>query len=245
MEARPRLLDQVRQKLRTLHYSYRTEQQYVHWIRRLILFHDRRHPSTLGATEVEAYLTHLAVDRKVSASTQNQALAAILFLYKYVLESELPWLDRIVRAKRSQYLPVVLSPAEVASILERMEGQYRLIANLLYGSGLRITEALRLRVKDVNFAYRQVIVRDPPSRARLRHPHRAGTRRPPRREDHADLHARHAPRRQCRAESAGPVASLCVASYTRRHTWRPTSQSIRLCSTGPCASAVSAPRRRP
>ncbi len=160
MDARPRLLDQVRQKLRTLHYSYRTEQQYVHWIRRFILFHDRRHPSSLGATEVEAYLTHLAVDRKVSASTQNQALAAILFLYKYVLESELPWLDRIVRAKRSQYLPVVLSPAEVASILERMEGQYRLIANLLYGSGLRITEALRLRVKDVNFAYRQVIVRD-------------------------------------------------------------------------------------
>ena len=159
MDARPRLLDQVRQKLRTLHYSYRTEQQYLHWVRRYILFHDKRHPASLGAAEVEAFLTHLAVDRKVSASTQNQALSAILFLYQKVLEIDLPWLDGVVRAKPSQYLPVVLTPDEARAILDRMEGPTRLIANLMYGAGLRISEALQLRVKDLNFAYRQVLVR--------------------------------------------------------------------------------------
>ena len=160
MDAKPRLLEQVRRTLRTLHYSYRTEQQYLHWLRRFILFHGKRHPSSLGPAEVEAFLTHLAVERKVSASTQNQALSAILFLYQNVLNVELPWLEGIVRAKPSQYLPVVLTPEEVRAVLERMEHPYRLIANLLYGAGLRISEALRLRVKDLNFSYRQVLVRD-------------------------------------------------------------------------------------
>ncbi len=160
MDAKPRLLEQVRRTLRTLHYSYRTEQQYLHWLRRFILFHGKRHPSSLGPAEVEAFLTHLAVERKVSASTQNQALSAILFVYQNVLNVELPWLEGIVRAKPSQYLPVVLTPEEVRAVLERMEHPYRLIANLLYGAGLRISEALRLRVKDLNFSYRQVLVRD-------------------------------------------------------------------------------------
>jgi integron integrase len=159
MDARPRLLDQVRDHLRTLHYSYRTEQQYLFWIKRFIVFHGKRHPSGMAAAEVEEFLSHLAVDRKVSASTQNQALAAILLLYRKVLQIELPWLDGIVRAKRSTYLPVVLSTAEVRSILAHLKGDYWLIGNLLYGAGLRLGEALALRVKDVQFEYRQVIVR--------------------------------------------------------------------------------------
>ncbi len=159
MDARPRLLDQVRDYLRTLHYSYRTEQQYLFWIRRFILFHGKRHPSDMAAPEVENFLTHLAVDRKVSASTQNQALAAILFLYKKVLQVELPWLDGIVHAKRSIYLPVVLTTAEVRSMLAHLSGEYWLVGNLLYGAGLRLREALQLRVKDLQFEYRQVIVR--------------------------------------------------------------------------------------
>jgi integron integrase len=159
MDGRPRLLDQVRQKLRTLHYSYRTEQQYLHWVRRFIVFHDRRHPSSLGATEVEAFLMHLAVERTVSASTQNQALSAILFLYQKVLGVDLPWLDGVVRAKPSQYLPVVLTPDESRSILERMDGPCQLVAHILYGAGLRVSEALQLRVKDLNFGYRQILVR--------------------------------------------------------------------------------------
>jgi integron integrase len=159
MDAKPRLLDQVRDHLRTLHYSYRTEQQYLFWVRRFILFHGKRHPSDMAAAEIEEFLSHLAVDRKVSASTQNQALAAILFLYKKVLQVDLPWLDGIVRAKRSTYLPVVLSTAEVRSILAHLEGDFWLIGNLLYGAGLRLREALQLRVKDLQFEYRQVIVR--------------------------------------------------------------------------------------
>ena len=160
MDAKPRLLDEVRQRLRTLHYSYRTEQQYLGWIRRLILYSGRRHPATLGAAEIEAFLSHLAIDRKVSASTQNQALSAILFLYQKVLELELPWLDGVTRARKSRYLPTVLSHGEARSILSHLEGRYWLVVSILYGSGLRISEALRLRVKDLNFEYRQVIVRD-------------------------------------------------------------------------------------
>jgi len=159
MDAKPRLLDQVRDKLRTLHYSFRTEQQYLFWIRRYILFHQKRHPSELGGPEAEDFLTHLAVDRHVAASTQNQAMAAILFLYRKVLEVELPWLDGVVRAKPSTYLPVVLTATEVRAILAAMDGQYRLIANVLYGGGLRVMEALQLRVKDLQFDYRQIIVR--------------------------------------------------------------------------------------
>jgi integron integrase len=159
MDAKPRLLDQVRSRMRTLHYSYRTEQQYLGWIHRFILFHHKRHPADVGAQEVEAFLSHLAVDRKVSAPTQNQALAAILFLYRHVLEIELPWLDSVVRAKPSQHLPVVLSVTEVKAVLGHLRGEYWLIASLLYGAGLRLLEALRLRVKDIEFEYRQVVVR--------------------------------------------------------------------------------------
>ena len=160
MDAKPRLLDEVRQRLRTLHYSYRTEQQYLGWIRRFIHYSGRRHPATLGAAEVEAFLSHLAVTRNVSASTQNQALSAILFLYQKVLELELPWLDGVTRARKSRYLPTVLSQAEVRSVLSHLEGRYWLIVSILYGGGLRISEALCLRVKDVNFEYRQLIVRN-------------------------------------------------------------------------------------
>ena len=160
MDAKPRLLDEVRQRLRTLHYSYRTEQQYLGWIRRFIHFNGRRHPATLGAAEVEAFLSHLAVTRNVSASTQNQALSAVLFLYQKVLGLELPWLDGVTRARKSRYLPTVLSQAEVRSVLSHLEGRYWLIVSILYGGGLRVSEALCLRVKDVNFEYRQLIVRN-------------------------------------------------------------------------------------
>jgi integron integrase len=159
MDARPRLLDQVRDHLRTLHYSYRTEQQYLFWVRRFILFHGKRHPAEMAAAEVEAFLTHLAVDRQVSASTQNQALAALLFLYQKVLRVELPWLDGIVRAKQSRFLPVVLTPGEAREILSHLQGEYWLIASLLYGAGLRLREALTVRIKDVHFEYRQLMVR--------------------------------------------------------------------------------------
>ncbi len=156
----PRLLDQVRDKLRTLHYSYRTEQQYLQWVRRFILFHDKRHPRMMGAPEVEAFLTHLAVTRKVSASTQNQALAALLFLYQKVLELELPWLKDVVRAKPSRHLPVVLTHKEVRAVLAKLEDEYWLIGSILYGGGLRLQEALQLRVKDVDFDLRQLVVRN-------------------------------------------------------------------------------------
>jgi integron integrase len=155
----PRLLDQVRDKLRTLHYSYRTEQQYLQWARRFIRFHDKRHPRTMGAPEVEAFLTHLAVTRKVSASTQNQALAALLFLYQKVLEIELPWLQDVVRAKPSRHLPVVLTHKEVRAVLAKLDDEYWLIGSILYGGGLRLQEALQLRVKDVDFELCQLVVR--------------------------------------------------------------------------------------
>ncbi len=160
MDAKPRLLDRVRERLRLKHYSYRTEQQYVAWIRRFILFHGKRHPAVMGGAEVEAFLSHLATQRGVSASTQNQALSALLFLYRGVLNIELPWLDNVVRAKRSQRVPVVLTKEEVRAVLTHLQGEHWLIASLLYASGLRLMEALRLRVKDVDFDFRQIIVRD-------------------------------------------------------------------------------------
>ncbi|HTS55805.1 MAG TPA: integron integrase [Burkholderiales bacterium] len=156
----PRLLDQVRARLRVKHYSIRTEEAYVDWIRRFILFHGKRHPRELGATEVEAFLTHLAVAGRVAASTQAQAKSALLFLYREVLGVELPWLDGIVAARVPQRLPVVLTAAEVSALLSRMRGTPALVARLLYGSGLRLLEALRLRVKDVDFARREILVRD-------------------------------------------------------------------------------------
>jgi integron integrase len=160
MDAKPRLFDLVRDRIRLKHYSYRTEQQYLAWIRRYILYHGRRHPTALGAPEIEAYLSHLARDRNVAAATQAQALSALLFLYRQVLNIELPWLDNIVRASRPKKLPVVLTPEEARAVIAHLPEVYWLIGNLLYGSGLRLMEALRLRVKDVDFEYRQIVVRD-------------------------------------------------------------------------------------
>jgi integron integrase len=156
----PKLLDQVRGKIRLKHYSLRTEQAYSDWIRRFIRFHGKRHPREMGAAEVEAFLTHLAVEGKVAASTQNQAKSALLFLYKEVLESELPWLDNVEQAKAPKRLPVVLTRAEVQALLTRLEGTRWLMASLLYGAGLRLMECLRLRVKDVDFARKEILVRD-------------------------------------------------------------------------------------
>lgn len=156
----PKLLDQVRDHLRVKHYSLQTEKLYVQWIRRFILFNGKRHPKDLGAKEVEAFLTHLAVAGQVSASTQNQALSALLFVYKEVLLINLPWLDNVVRAKRPQRLPVVLSRSEVREVLARMKGIYSLLANLLYGTGMRIMECVRLRVKDVDFDRHEILIRD-------------------------------------------------------------------------------------
>ena len=160
MDAKPKLLDIVRDRLRAKHYSYRTEQQYVEWIRRFILHNNKRHPADMSAPEVERYLTHLAVECRVSASTQNQALAAILFLYRQVLEVDLPWLENVVRARMPQHVPVVLSRREVQALIAALDGIFHLIAQLLYGSGLRVMEALRLRVKDIDFEYSQLTVRD-------------------------------------------------------------------------------------
>lgn len=156
----PKLLDQVRNHIRTLHYSIRTEQAYVDWIRRFILFHNKRHPAEMGKSELEAFLTYLAVDRHVSASTQSQAKAALLFLYQKVLRQEVDWLKDVVAAKQAQHMPTVLTMDEVRSLLMRLEGESWLIASLLYGSGLRILEACRLRVLDLDFCMRQLIVRN-------------------------------------------------------------------------------------
>ena len=160
MDGKPRLLDQLREQIRVRHYSIRTEDVYVHWVRSFIRFHRLRHPADMGAAEVEQFLSYLAVKRSVSASTQNQALSALLFLYKHVLHIELPWLDDVVRAKRPERLPVVLSREETQQLLALLEGTVGLVAQLLYGSGLRLMEAVRLRVKDVDFSRRELVVRD-------------------------------------------------------------------------------------
>jgi integron integrase len=156
----PRLLDRVRSAIRTRHYSRRTERAYVGWIRRFILFHNKRHPADMGGPEVTRFLTHLAVDEHVSASTQNQALSAVLFLYRDVLRVELPWLDGVVRAKRPAHLPAVLTRDEVAAILHELHGVERIMASLLYGAGLRLLECCRLRVKDVDFTRRELTIRN-------------------------------------------------------------------------------------
>ena len=156
----PKLLDQVVAKIRYKHYSRRTEQSYSHWIKRYILFHGKRHPNEMGAPEIEAFLSALATDHNVSASTQNLALSSILFLYKEVLEIDLPWLDNIVHAKKPQRLPTVLSESEVKRLLACMEGMPGLVARLLYGTGMRVMEGLRLRVKDVDFDRSEILVRD-------------------------------------------------------------------------------------
>ena len=156
----PRLLDQMREALRLRHYSLRTEQAYLHWTKRFIYFHGKRHPRDLGPREVEAFLSHLAVEGGVSASTQGQALAALLFLYKQVLGVDLPWLDEVVRAKRPQRLPAVLTPDEVARLLACLEGTQALMARLFYGTGMRLMECLRLRVKDVDLSRREITIRE-------------------------------------------------------------------------------------
>lgn len=159
-EPKPKLLQQLRDALRVRHYSIRTEAAYVDWVRRFILFHDKRHPLQMGADEVGAFLTYLATERHVAASTQNQAKSAILFLYKEVLRQELPWLDEVVQAKASQRLPVVLTQHEVGRLLHELSGTMHLIAQLLYGTGMRVMECLRLRVKDVEFTRREIIIRE-------------------------------------------------------------------------------------
>src|SRR4051812_26567935 len=156
----PKLLDQVRDVIRVKHYSIRTEQTYVDWIRRFVLFHDKRHPREMGEDEVTAFLTSLARDGNVAASTQNQALSALLFLYKEVLKQEIGWLGSVERAKKPTRLPVVLTRDEVHKIFAHLQGTHRLMASLLYGSGLRLMECVRLRVKDVDFDYKTVTVRD-------------------------------------------------------------------------------------
>jgi integron integrase len=158
--AEPRLLEQVRGVIRLRHYSIRTEQAYLQWIHRFILFHHKRHPRDMGATEVTAFLSDLAIRRNVAASTQNQALHAILFLYRNVLAIKLPWLDEVQRAKKPQHLPVVFTREEVKALLAQLQGTLWLMAMLTYGCGLRLLECLRLRVKDADFQYRQVIVRN-------------------------------------------------------------------------------------
>jgi len=160
MGSQPGLFAVAREKMRTRHLSLRTEQAYLQWLRRYVAFHDRRHPRGLGAPEVEQFLTHLAVHRKVSAATQNQALQALLFLYRHVLQIELPWLGKVTRASQPKRLPVVLNRAEVRALLSQLDGTPWLIASLLYGSGLRLMEALRLRVKDLALDRGELIIRE-------------------------------------------------------------------------------------
>lgn len=155
-----KLLDVVREIMRQAHYSIRTEESYINWIRRYIRFHHMRHPREMGAREIEAFLTHLAVELEVAASTQNQALSALLFLYKHVLQKELEQPILAVPAKRPQHLPIVLSREEVRRLLEALSGTPRLVAHLLYGSGLRLMEGLRVRVQEVDFDLQQIVVRD-------------------------------------------------------------------------------------
>ena len=160
MQQPPRkLLDQVRDAIRLKHYTYRTEEAYVQWIRRYILFHNKQHPKDMGAAEIEAFLTHLAVEGQVAASTQNQDLSALLFLYREVLGQKITDVDA-VRSKRTHYLPTVLTPQEAIEVIQHLYGVHQLVVKLLYGSGLRLIEGVRLRVKDIDFAQAQILVRD-------------------------------------------------------------------------------------
>jgi integron integrase len=160
MSQPPKLLDQMRDKLRLKHYAYKTEKSYLNWAKRYILFHNKRHPKDMNSAEIEAFLTYLAVDLQVAASTQNQAFNALLFLYREVLHQELDTPINALRAKPTRYLPTVLTQAEVQELLKHLSGVYLLIAKILYGSGLRLSEALRLRIKDLDLAQMQIVVRD-------------------------------------------------------------------------------------
>lgn len=160
MSQRPGLLEVVRNKIRVKHYSIRTEKSYTQWIKSYLHFHSMQHPRELGAEQIENYLTYLAVERHVSASTQNQALSALLFLYKEVLEIELPYLDGVTRAKKSIRVPVVFTINEASAVIQNLQPPYALMTKLLYGSGLRLMECMRLRVKDIDFEYKTITVRD-------------------------------------------------------------------------------------
>jgi integron integrase len=157
--SRPKLLDQVRDTIRMRHYSRRTETTYVHWIRRFIVFHHKKHPSTMGAPEIAAFLSWLATGQRVSSSTQNQALSAVLFLYRHVLRIEVGAIEQVPRAKMPHRIPVVLSRLEVGAILKNIDGMIRIVVALLYGAGLRLQECLELRVKDIDFDRHEVVVR--------------------------------------------------------------------------------------
>jgi len=158
--SKPKLFDRIRWHLRVKHYSLRTEELYLHWIRRFILFHQKRHPSEMGEEEIAAFLSHLAINRHVAASTQNQAFSALLFLYQQVLDRKLEYIAGVERVRRPAKLPAVLTRKEAQSVIAHLRGDYRLMTELLYGSGLRLLECLRLRVKDIDFAYGQITVRD-------------------------------------------------------------------------------------
>ncbi len=155
-----KLLDQLRDAIRAKHYSYRTEQTYFDWCKRYILYHNKRHPAEMGVPEIQAFITHLATERNVAASTQNQALSAILFLYRNVLLKKIEFPTDVLRAKKPDRLPTVISKTEALTVIQRMNGIPKLMTQLLFGSGLRLMECLRLRIKDVDFANRQIIVRD-------------------------------------------------------------------------------------
>ena len=155
-----RLLDKVRNVIRCKHYSIRTEHTYIEWIKRYIYFHQKKHPADMGAQQISEFLSYLAVHRKVASSTQNQALCALVFLYHQVLNKEVGQFEDLIRAKRPHRLPVVFTKEEVKQILIQLEGVHWLMGQLLYGSGLRVMECLRLRVKDVDFSYRQIVVRN-------------------------------------------------------------------------------------
>lgn len=159
-ERAPKLLDQVRDAIRIRHYSIRTEEAYVQWIRSFIRFHGLRHPMEMGAREVTVYLSHLATERDVAAGTQQQALSALLFLYRHVLEINLPWLDDLVRPKKPARLPTVLNQDEVSHLLDAVRPDHALMARLIYGTGMRLMECLRMRVKDIDFTRREIMIRD-------------------------------------------------------------------------------------
>lgn len=160
MDDKPKLLDLVRNTIRLKHYSIRTERAYIDWVKRFILFHHKRHPASMGAPEIRAFLSDLAVEGRVAASTQTQALSALVFLYREVLHRNVDSLGKVERAKKPERLPVVFSRAEVRAVLAHLDGQHWMMASLLYGAGLRLMECVRLRVKDVDFTYRQILVRD-------------------------------------------------------------------------------------
>jgi integron integrase len=159
-QTKPKLLDQVRDAIRLKHYSIRTEQSYIEWIRRYIYFHNKQHPADMDARHISSFLTYLAVQRKVTSSTQNQALCALVFLYRHVVKKELGQFDDLVYAKRPSKLPVVFTPDEIKNLMTQLDGSVWIMAQLLYGAGLRLMECIRLRVKDIDFGYKQIVVRD-------------------------------------------------------------------------------------